>query len=76
MGTMTIHRCGECNHQSGSHSTAGGWADGSQPRVGPCSMGGCACRLTPSQVTDRYPAVQIPTFAEDDRASWFKSVTR
>lgn len=71
MGTMTIHRCGECNHQADNHAKAGGWGDGKQPRVGPCCFGGCACRKTPTQVRNENPEVQIRTYPENDRASWF-----
>jgi hypothetical protein len=59
--TITIHRCAECNHQAEDHSTDG-WVDGHPPRVGPCSQGGCACRLNKRDVIAANPPVEIPTF--------------
>lgn len=55
--TTTIHRCAECNHQSADHSE-----HRASCRVGPCSLGGCACTLTPEQVRALNPAVEVPTF--------------
>lgn len=65
--SKTIHRCNECNHPAHDHGAAFG--DGHRPRTGPCSLGGCACRLTPTQVRDANPAVTIPTFPAYDAAT-------
>lgn len=61
MGTVTIHRCSKCNHQSGSHGSP--WADGRPPKGGGwCSMGGCSCRLSPTQVKAANDPVEVPTW--------------
>lgn len=66
--TTTIHRCGECNHQAANHARTA-WQDGTRPRVGPCSVGGCACRLTVTQVENLNPPVEVETWPAYDAAT-------
>jgi hypothetical protein len=60
MGTVPIHRCSDCKHPSQVHE-AGSWSGGPPPKVGPCSMGGCACRLTRAHVEETNPVTQVQT---------------
>jgi hypothetical protein len=65
--SATIHRCGDCHHQADDHSH--GWSGGFPPRIGPCSMGGCACRHTPADVQALNEPVEIQSWPGFDHTT-------